>query len=124
MVRQQYSRSILRLNNTAVKSEPDYGILHQAYNAIVRRLKQYLIAKEKRKIHALITQAEAMRELTGHRYMVIRFKGELRVVAKATIRLWLLKKIFKPGTTMEQLEKAAIYITKLKPVQPTAKSEE
>jgi len=66
----------------------------------------------------LISKAEALRELTGHRYVVIRFKGELRVVAKATIKLWLRKGIFKPGTTMASIEKVALYITKLKPGQP------
>lgn len=103
------------VNNNAKPSAPDYGIIHQAFNSIIRQWKRHKKAREEKTITRLIEKAEALRELTGFRYYVIRFKGKIRLIPKARVKEWLHKGVFKKGTSLATIEKSAIYITKLKP---------
>ncbi len=58
-----------------------------------------------------IRKAKKLAELTGLRYFVIYLNGGLKVVPKKTIKELIQKRRFKKGTTIEDIEKRALFIT-------------
>ncbi len=64
------------------------------------------------KYRRAIRKAKKLAELTGLRYFVIYLNGGLKVVPKKTIKELIQKRRFKKGTTIEDIEKRALFITK------------
>lgn len=59
-----------------------------------------------------VREANRLAELFKVRYFVIMMNGSLKVVPKKVLKDLVAKKRFKPGTTIQDLEKRALYITK------------
>lgn len=59
-----------------------------------------------------IRKAKRLSKLTGLKYYVILLNGGLRVVPKKTIKELISKKRFRKGTTVQDIEKRALFITK------------
>lgn len=88
----------------AKKHQEDMGIIVK----MGRQFRNYLY---RRKVKRSIRKANELKDLTGYRYYVIRFRGKVRVVPKRIIKIWMEKKYFKKGTTIQMIEKKAIYKT-------------
>ncbi len=59
-----------------------------------------------------IRKAKRLSKLTGLKYYVILLNGSLKVVPKKTIKELISKKRFRKGTTIQDIEKNALFITK------------
>lgn len=59
-----------------------------------------------------IRKAKRLSKLTGLKYYVILLNGGLKVVPKRTIKELISKKRFRKGTTIQDIEKNALFITK------------
>lgn len=59
-----------------------------------------------------IRKAKRLSKLTGLKYYVILLNGGLKVVPKKTIKELISKKRFRKGTTIQDIEKNALFITK------------
>lgn len=97
----------------------DYGII---VNVIVAFLKGVSIFFKRlnvriynRKVGKLIKRAEELRRLTGYRYLVIRWRGRIRLVSKKQLKQWIANRTFRKGTRIQDIEKKAIYTTKILP---------
>lgn len=97
----------------------DYGIIGNAIVAFLKGIatafKGWQVRRYNRKVGKLIQKAEELRNLTGYRYFVIRFRGKLRLLPKQQLKRWIDNRTFKKGTTIRDLEKKAIYTTKILP---------
>lgn len=58
-----------------------------------------------------VRQAKALAKTFNVRYYVLWFGGKLKVVPKQTIKELIVRKRFKRGTTIQDIEKIALYIT-------------
>ncbi|MDD7277854.1 MAG: hypothetical protein SPI24_07450 [Bacteroidales bacterium] len=59
-----------------------------------------------------IRKAKRLSKLTGKKYYVILLNGGLKVVPKKTIKELISKKRFRKGTSIQDIEKRALFITK------------
>lgn len=59
-----------------------------------------------------IRKAKRLSKLTGLKYYVILLNGGLKVVPKKTIKELISKKRFRKGTTIQEIENRALFITK------------
>ena len=59
-----------------------------------------------------VKEANQLAELFKMRYFVIMMNGSLKVVPKKTLKELVAKGRFKRGTTIQDIEKRALYITK------------
>lgn len=59
-----------------------------------------------------VKEANQLAELFRMRYFVIMMNGSLKVVPKKTLKELVAKGRFKRGTTIQDIEKHALYITK------------
>ena len=59
-----------------------------------------------------VKEANQLAELFRMRYFVIMMNGSLKVVPKQTLEELIAKGRFKRGTTIHDLEKHALYITR------------
>ena len=59
-----------------------------------------------------VKEANQLAELFKMRYFVIMMNGSLKVVPKKTLKELVAKGRFKRGTTIQDIEKHALYITK------------
>lgn len=76
-----------------------------------------MIAKIKRIIWAVrfkskVKEANKLAALFNMRYFVIMMNGTLKVVPKKALKELIAKRRFKSGTTIHDIEKHALYITK------------
>lgn len=58
-----------------------------------------------------IREANELHRLTGYRYLVIMWKGNLKIIQKREIKQWIAARKLKKGITIRDVEKKAIYIT-------------
>ena len=65
----------------------------------------------KRAVYRKIRQANEERKLTGYKCYVVKVGGWPMVVKKKDLKLLLARKRFKKGTTIQQIEKSALYVT-------------
>lgn len=59
-----------------------------------------------------VMKATKLAKLTGLRYFVVYMNGELKVAPKRTFKELIAKKRFRKGTTIQDIEKSALFITK------------
>ncbi len=59
-----------------------------------------------------VKEATKQAEVTGLRYYVILLNGRLKVVPKKTIKELIKNHRFRKGTTLRDIEKRALFITK------------
>lgn len=59
-----------------------------------------------------VREANRLADLFKVRYFVIMMNGSLKVVPKKVLKDLIAKKRFKSGTTIQDIEKRALYITK------------
>lgn len=59
-----------------------------------------------------VKKARKLAELFGIKYYVLYMNGKMKVVPKRTIKELIARRRFKKGTTIETIEKRALYITK------------
>ena len=59
-----------------------------------------------------VKEANQLAELFRMRYFVIMMNGSLKVVPKKTLKELIARGRFKRGTTIQDIEKRALYITK------------
>lgn len=62
-----------------------------------------------------VRKAERLASSFGMRYYVLLHNGRLVCVPKQNIKRLIHERRFKPGTTIGDIEKRALYITKPKP---------
>lgn len=100
-------------------AKKDYGIIGNAiaafFKSISNAFKGWQVRRYNRKVGKLIQKAEKLRNLTGYRYFIIRFRGRLRVLPKQQLKKWIDNRTFKKGTTIQDIERKAIYTTKILP---------
>ena len=58
-----------------------------------------------------VRQANALSKTFNVKYYVLYFGGKMKVVPKQTIKELIARKRFKRGTTIQDIEKIALYIT-------------
>lgn len=75
-------------------------------------IKKYQANKLKREIKKAINMASDLREKTGRKYLVIMHKGKPVVHTKQRLQQLIRKRYFRKGTTIQDLEKIALFITK------------
>jgi hypothetical protein len=97
----------------------DYGIIGNAiiafFKSISNLFKRVKVKRYNRKVGKLIKRAEELRKLTGYRYLIIRFRGRIRMVSKKQLKKWIANGTFKRGTKIKDIENKAIYSTKILP---------
>lgn len=76
-----------------------------------------MLANIKRIIWAIrfkskVKEANKLAALFNMRYFVIMMNGSLKVVPKKALKELIAKKRFKSGTTIQDIEKHALYITR------------
>ena len=99
--------------------QTDFGILGNAvvafFKGISNAFKGWKLRRYNRRVGKLIKRAEELRRLTGYRYFIIRFRGRLKMLPKQQLKKWIDNGTFCKGTTIQELEKKAIYTTKILP---------
>lgn len=64
-----------------------------------------------RKVERLIKQAKKLQKLTGYKYIVLFVAGKVQLTRKADLKKLIRMRYFRKGTTIQDLEKQALYIT-------------
>ncbi|MEA2041141.1 MAG: hypothetical protein U9N85_01125 [Bacteroidota bacterium] len=64
-----------------------------------------------RKVKKRIIQANKLAKLTKYKYLVLIYKGKLITVRKGDLKRLIRFGKFKKGTTIQDLERSALYIT-------------
>ncbi len=59
-----------------------------------------------------VRKAKKLSSLFGMTYFVILLNGKLKVVPKRTLKDLIAKRRFKRGTTIQDIEKMALYVAK------------
>lgn len=59
-----------------------------------------------------VKEANKLARLTGLKYFVVYMNGGLKVAPKKTFKELIAKKRFRRGTTIQDIEKSALFITK------------
>ncbi|MBE6245584.1 MAG: hypothetical protein E7108_08720 [Bacteroidales bacterium] len=75
---------------------------------VIKKLRQIMFAYRFKKA---VKRANALSKMFNVRYYVLWFGGKLKVVPKQTIKELIVRKRFKRGTTIQDIEKIALYIT-------------
>jgi len=101
------------------KTKRDNGIVGNffvaAYQSVANAVKAWNKRRYNKRLFKLIKKAEDHRRLTGYRYLIIRFRGRMRLIQKQELKRWIANGTFKRGTTIQDIEKKALYETKLSP---------
>lgn len=58
-----------------------------------------------------VKDADYNQHLTHRKHMVIVVAGKLQVISKQDVRKLIKQKIFRPGTTIQDIEQRALYVT-------------
>ena len=58
-----------------------------------------------------VKDADYNHHITHRKYMVIVVAGKLHVISKSDIRTLIKQKVFRPGTTIQDIERLALYVT-------------
>ena len=77
-------------------------------NTLIKECLNYL---KDRRLKKMIAKANEVRYLTGYKCFVLHVKGKLKVVRKKDLKLLIAKRKFKKGTSIQSLEKLAVYKT-------------
>jgi hypothetical protein len=77
---------------------------------MINLFKRYLFAW---RFKRAVKQANDAAALTGLRYYVIYINGKLRVVPKQNIKALIHRHRFRKGTTVDDIERRALYSTKM-----------
>ena len=59
-----------------------------------------------------IKDAVALSKGSGKRYLVLNVKGRPQVIAQTTIRTLIRQHLFRKGTTLNDIRRKALFITK------------
>lgn len=59
-----------------------------------------------------VKKAAKLAELTGLKYFVVYMNGSLKVAPKKTFKQLIAQRRFRKGTTIQDIEKSALFITK------------
>lgn len=59
-----------------------------------------------------VKKAIKLANLTGLRYFVVVMNGQLKVAPKKAFKELIAKKRFRKGTTIQDIEKSALFVTK------------
>lgn len=59
-----------------------------------------------------VKKAIKLANLTGLKYFVVYMNGSLKVAPKKTFKQLIAQKRFRKGTTIQDIEKSALFITK------------
>lgn len=59
-----------------------------------------------------VKRAVKLADITGLKYYVVRLNGSLKVVPKRTFKQLIANKRFRKGTTIQDIEKSALFVTK------------
>ena len=78
-------------------------------NNLIKKIRQLCFAIRYKRA---VRKANSMAELFKMKYYVIYIGGKLKVVPKQTLKQLIARKRFRKGTTIEMIEKRALYITK------------
>ena len=79
------------------------------YGNMIQFIKRVIFAwKYKRAVKKAIKLAN----LTGLRYFVVYMNGSLKVAPKKTFKQLIAQKRFRKGTTIQDIERSALFITK------------
>nr|DAY55554.1 MAG TPA: hypothetical protein [Caudoviricetes sp.] len=79
------------------------------YGNMIKFIKRVIFAwKYKRAVKKAIKLAN----LTGLRYFVVYMNGSLKVAPKKTFKQLIAQKRFRKGTTIQDIERSALFITK------------
>ena len=82
---------------------------------MIQYIKRLIFAwKYKRAVRKAINLAN----ITGLRYFVVVMNGKLKVAPKKTFKELIVKKRFRRGTTIHDIEKSALFITPIKKLNP------
>lgn len=76
---------------------------------MIERFRRYVFAWRYRRA---VKKAKELAALFGMRYYVISLNGKLKVVPKQTIKELIRRKRFRKGVTVDDIEKAALFVTK------------
>jgi hypothetical protein len=76
---------------------------------MVQFIKRLIFAWEYKRA---VKKAAKLANLTGLRYFVVYMNGRLKVAPKKTFKQLIAQKRFRKGTTIHDIEKAALFITK------------
>ena len=75
-------------------------------------IKKYRANKLKKEVNKAIDKACSLREKTGRKYLVIMHKGHPIIQTKRNLQTLIRRRYFKKGTTIQDIEKVALFITK------------
>ena len=75
---------------------------------VLKKLRQIMFAYRLKKA---VKRANALSKMFNVRYYVLYFGGKPIVIPKKTIKELIRRKRFKKGTTVEDIEKIALFIT-------------
>jgi len=81
------------------------------YTLIGKLISKILIWRFERRKWKLIAEANRKAKETGYKYMVIKMNNRLLLRKKSHVKKLIRIRYFKKGTTIQQLEQAAIYVT-------------
>lgn len=79
------------------------------FKNVIKRIKQKIFAL---KYKRAVKKANKFAELVGIKYYVLYMNRNIKVVPKKTIKELIARRRFKKGTTIEMIEKRALYVTK------------
>lgn len=91
----------------------DRGVIPWLFFALVNAIRNIKKAWFNKRVEKLTRKAEERSSTTGYRYLVILLRGKPVLVKKQKLKEWIRDGTFRKGTTIQQLEKNALYITKL-----------
>jgi len=74
----------------------------------INRIKAWLFDV---KVKKQIKKANKLHKLTKHKYLVLLVSGKLQLHRKADLKKLIRLRVFTKGTTIQLLEKSALYIT-------------
>ncbi len=75
-------------------------------------LKKYRANKLNKEIDKAIDMACSLREKTGRKHLVVMHQGKPVVHTKQRLQVLIKRRYFKKGTTIQDIEKVALFITK------------
>lgn len=71
-------------------------------------IKRYIFAWRYRRA---VRKARKLAELFGMRYYVLAYRGRPVIIPKQTVKELIKRRRFRPGTTVADIEKTALFIT-------------
>lgn len=78
---------------------------------IAKIIKQLRVARFQKKVTKCIKKANEIRNLTGYKCFVLSIKGTPTVMKKVDVKDNLKRGVFKKGTTIQDIESTAMYVT-------------